>query len=94
MSVLPHFVRPRQPLPFHSPGSTRSRALRAEIVACSRLPWHASGMKRLGIWIFYAVGVLALLYLALYAYAVVRGRDFTPGDPIHIFKNPDAPNYS
>jgi hypothetical protein len=51
-------------------------------------------MKRFGIWAFYAVGVLAMFYLALYAYAIYRGRDFTPGDPIHIFRNPDAPNYS
>jgi hypothetical protein len=51
-------------------------------------------MKRFGIWVFYAVGTLAILYLALYAYAVFRGRDFTPGDPIHIFRNPEAPNYS
>jgi hypothetical protein len=51
-------------------------------------------MKRIGVVVFYAVGVLALLYLALYAYAIVRGRDFAPGDPIHIFRNPDAPNYS
>ncbi len=43
-------------------------------------------MKRFGIWVFYAVGVLAMLYLALYAYAIYRGRDFTPGDPIHIFE--------
>jgi len=43
---------------------------------------------------FYALGALAVLYLALYAYAAVRGRPFTPGDPIHIFRNPDAPSYS
>ena len=51
-------------------------------------------MKRIGTVLFYAVGVLAMLYLALYAYAVYRGRDFAPGDPIHIFRNPDAPSYS
>jgi len=51
-------------------------------------------MKRVGIAVFYVIGVLALAYLALYAYAVFRGRDFTPGDPIHIFRNPDAPSYS
>jgi len=51
-------------------------------------------MKRIGTALFYVVGVLAMLYLALYAYAVFRGRDFTPGDPIHIFRNPDAPSYS
>jgi hypothetical protein len=63
-------------------------------MAGDRVPWHVLWMKRLGIWVFYAVGVLAILYLALYAYAIYRGRDFTPGDPIHIFRNPDAPNYS
>jgi hypothetical protein len=51
-------------------------------------------MKRIGLWAFYAVSTLAILYLALYAYATYRGRAFTPGDPIHIFRNPDAPSYS
>jgi hypothetical protein len=51
-------------------------------------------MKRIGRWTFYAIGTLAILYLALYAYAVVRQKRFTPGDPIHIFRNPDAPDYS
>ena len=63
-------------------------------MAAGRWPWHAVGMKRVGIAIFYVIGVVALAYLALYAYAVFRGRDFTPGDPIHIFRNPDAPSYS
>ena len=51
-------------------------------------------MKRIGTWAFYAVSTLAIVYLALYAYAAYRGRDFTPGSPIHIFRNPEAPNYS
>jgi hypothetical protein len=51
-------------------------------------------MKRLAAWTFYAVGMLAILYLALYAYASFTGRDLQPGDPIHIFRKPDAPNYS
>jgi hypothetical protein len=53
-------------------------------------------MKRLAVWAFYAVGTLAILYLALYAYAVFtgRGRELRPGDPIRIFRNPDAPDYS
>ncbi len=51
-------------------------------------------MKRIGIIAFYMVGAVAFLYLALYAYAIYRGRDFTPGDPIHIFRNPEAPSYS
>jgi hypothetical protein len=51
-------------------------------------------MKRAAVWAFYAVSVLAILYLALYAYAALRRPDLTPGDPIHIFRKPDAPDYS
>jgi hypothetical protein len=51
-------------------------------------------MKRIAVWIFYAVGVLAFGYLALYAYAMLTGHELQPGDPIHIFRKPDAPNYS
>jgi hypothetical protein len=51
-------------------------------------------MKRVGAWIFYCVGALAIGYLALYAYAVFTGRELQPGDPIHIFRKPDAPSYS
>ena len=51
-------------------------------------------MKRIATWAFYAVGILAVLYLALYAYAVFTGSNFTPGDPVHIFRKPDAPSYS
>ena len=51
-------------------------------------------MKRIGMLAFYAVGALAMLYLALYAYAAFTGRELQPGDPIHIFRKPDAPNYS
>ena len=51
-------------------------------------------MKRIAVWAFYGVGALAILYLALYAYAVFTGRDLAPGDPIHIFRKPDASNYS
>ena len=51
-------------------------------------------MKRIAAWVFYAIGVAAILYLALYAYATFTGRDFQPGDPIHLFRRPDAPNYS
>jgi hypothetical protein len=48
-------------------------------------------MKRVAIWLFYAVGALAIAYLALYAYVLFTGRRFEPGDPIHIFRKPDAP---
>ena len=51
-------------------------------------------MKRIAVWAFYAVGALAIAYLALYAYAVFTGRDLQPGDPIRIFRKPDAPSYS
>ncbi|MGB6398485.1 MAG: hypothetical protein WBF73_22785 [Bradyrhizobium sp.] len=51
-------------------------------------------MKRIATWAFYAVGALAALYLALYAYAAFTGRQLQPGDPIHIFRKPDAPSYS
>ena len=51
-------------------------------------------MKRIGMWAFYAISTLAILYLALYAYAAFSGRHLQPGNPIHIFRNPDAPSYS
>lgn len=51
-------------------------------------------MKRIAVWTFYGIGTLAILYLALYAYAAFTGRGSEPGDPIHIFRKPDAPNYS
>jgi hypothetical protein len=51
-------------------------------------------MKRLAVWAFYGIGTLAVLYLALYAYAAFTGRELEPGDPIHIFRKPDAPSYS
>ena len=51
-------------------------------------------MKRLAVWLFYAIGAVAIGYLALYAYVAITGRDLRPGEPIHIFRKPDAPNYS
>ena len=51
-------------------------------------------MKRAATWAFYAVGALAIAYLALYAYAMFSGQPIVPGDPIHIFRKPDAPSYS
>jgi hypothetical protein len=48
-------------------------------------------MKRIAVWAFYGVGALAIGYLALFAYAMFTGRDLQPGDPIHIFRKPDAP---
>jgi hypothetical protein len=51
-------------------------------------------MKRVATWAFYAVGALAIAYLALYAYAMLTSQRFELGDPIHIFRKPDAPSYS
>jgi hypothetical protein len=51
-------------------------------------------MKRLAVWVCYGIGMVAVGYLALNLYAVVTGRNLQPGDPIHIFRKPDAPNYS
>ena len=51
-------------------------------------------MKRLAVWVLYVVGTIAIGYLALYAYVAFTGRDFQPGDPIHIFRKPYAPSYS
>jgi len=52
-------------------------------------------MKRLAVWVLYVVGTIAIGYLALYAYVAFTGRDhLRPGDPIHIFRKPDAPSYS
>jgi bacteriorhodopsin len=51
-------------------------------------------MKRLAVWAFYGIGALAMVYLALYAYAAFSGRTLQPGDPIRIFRKPDAPSYS
>jgi hypothetical protein len=56
--------------------------------------WCQDLIKRLAVWAFYAIGALAIAYLALYAYAMFRGQPFVPGDPIHIFRRPDAPAYS
>jgi len=51
-------------------------------------------MKRIATYVFYAVGMFAIIYLALYAYVAFTGRDLQPGDPIRIFRKPDAPSYS
>jgi hypothetical protein len=56
--------------------------------------WRGYLMKRLATWVLYGVGAIAIAYLALYAYAVFTQPDLKPGDPIHIFRKPDAPSYS
>ncbi len=77
--------------------SSRLRAIIAAAAAACR-PGRATKrcdlMKRISVWAFYGIGALAILYLALYAYAAFTGRGLQPGDPIHIFRKPDAPNYS
>jgi hypothetical protein len=49
-------------------------------------------MKRIAVWVLYGIGALAILYLALFAYAAFTERTPDPGDPIHIFRKPDATN--
>ena len=51
-------------------------------------------LKRVAEWILYVVGAVAVGYLALYLYAALTRPAFEPGDPIRIFRKPDAPNYS
>ena len=51
-------------------------------------------MKRAATWLVYIVGVLSVGYLALYAYAMFTRPKLVPGEPIQIFRKPDAPNYS
>lgn len=51
-------------------------------------------MKRIATIAFYVVGTLAILYLALYAYVVFTRPTLHPGQPIQIYRNPDAPDYS
>ena len=51
-------------------------------------------MKRVAIWSLYVIGALALLYLAVFAYATFTAPRLRPGEPIRIFRNPDGPDYS
>ena len=51
-------------------------------------------MKRIALWVGYGIGALAIGYLALYAYVALTGHRLQPGEPIQIFRRPDAPNYS
>ena len=37
-------------------------------------------MKRFAVWAFYGISALAILYLALYAYATFTRRALQPGD--------------
>lgn len=51
-------------------------------------------MKRLAIWLFYLVGALSVAYLLAYLYLALTAPRIAPGDPIEIYRDPDAPNYS
>lgn len=51
-------------------------------------------MKRLAIWLFYIVGALSVAYLLAFIYLALTAPRITPGDPIEIYRDPDAPNYS
>ena len=51
-------------------------------------------MKRAVEWALYAAGALAVGYIALYLYAIFTRPDIRPGEPIQIFRKPDAPDYS
>lgn len=51
-------------------------------------------MKRIFVWLFYLIGALSVVYLLAYVYLVLTGPRITPGDPIEIYRDPDAPNYS
>ena len=53
-----------------------------------------SRWKRAGTWAIYAVGAIAIGYLALYAYVMFTRPQLVPGEPIQIFRKPDAPKYS
>ena len=51
-------------------------------------------MKRFAEWTVYVLGAVAIGYLALYAYATLTRPQLIPGEPIQIFRKPDAPKYS
>jgi hypothetical protein len=51
-------------------------------------------MRRAGEWALYAIGALAVGYIALYVYAMFTRPNIQPGEPIQIFRKPDAPDYS
>jgi hypothetical protein len=69
---------------------------RAVTAAMSASHRHLAGptVKRAATWLFYAVGAIAIGYLALYLYAMLTAPDLKPGEPIRIFRKQDAPEYS
>lgn len=53
-----------------------------------------SRLKRAGSIVIYVVGAIAIGYLALYAYVMFTRPQLVPGEPIQIFRKPDALKYS
>jgi hypothetical protein len=51
-------------------------------------------MKRIATWLIYATGALSVAYLLAYLYLILSAPRITPGDPIEIYRDPDAPSYS
>ncbi|MGX9391823.1 hypothetical protein ACWX0K_00440 [Nitrobacteraceae bacterium UC4446_H13] len=45
-------------------------------------------------WLFYIVGALSVAYLLAYVYLALTAPRITPGDPIEIYRDQDAPSYS
>jgi len=46
------------------------------------------------MWLLYLVGALSVAYLLAFIYLALTAPRITPGDPIEIYRDPDAPNYS
>jgi hypothetical protein len=51
-------------------------------------------MKRVAVWAIYIIGALSIAYVALHLYAMLTAPRIKPGDPIEIYRDPDAPKYS
>jgi len=51
-------------------------------------------MKRIFAWLFYIVGALSVAYLLAYVYLALTAPRITPGDPIEIYRDQNAPSYS
>lgn len=50
-------------------------------------------MKRVLVWLSYAVGAISVIYLALFAYATLVRPEAEPNKPIHIYEREDAPRH-
>lgn len=51
-------------------------------------------MKHIATWVLYVIGAVSVAYIALYIYTMLTAPRLEPGDPIRIFRKPDAPSYS